>query len=519
MIDFEEIAVLDRNALYWGVPTHELMENAGSALANIAKESRKKDLSSVAIFCGLGNNGGDGMVAARHLANLHSVYVRLYLLGDSSKIRTNLATEQYCRLPKNVEIVAIEDMKSKDIKKLDLSIFSVIIDAMLGVGITGKLREPYRSIVKQINSKPKPGKGKKVEVTAPTVISADVPTGLGTDLVVLPDITVTFHDSKIGMTKQNSGKIKITDIGIPVKAEQFVGPGELTFLPRLKRDNHKGDSGRLLIIGGGPYTGAPGLVGLSALRTGVDLVHIATPQSVSDIVASFSPNFIVHPLIKGSDRLTEMDVDQIIKLIKEISADAMVIGPGLGRAKETMNAINTLISKVPTKIPLVLDADTFSALAKSEDITKLLKTYKGILTPHTGEFKKLQKALLGDKKSKSRKIELEDSVKSFAHTLGSNWTVLLKSSTDIISDGTNIKLNKTGNPGMTVGGTGDVLAGITGALLAQGLSPFKAGRCAAFISGSAGDLAWERYGRGLMATDMIELIPECLKMNGFKLNG
>ena len=126
----------------------------------------------------------------------------------------------------------------------------------------------------------------------------------------------------------------------------------------------------------------------------------------------------------------------------------------------------------------------------------------------------MQKALKKGKKDKSKKDALEDSVKSFAHTIGPNWSVILKSSTDIISDGIYIKLNRTGNPGMTVGGTGDVLAGIAGSLLAQGLSPFKAARCAAFINGSTGDVAWERYGRGLVATDIIELIPECFKANG-----
>lgn len=546
MIDFEEIAVLDKNAQYLGVPTVTLMENAGAAVAKVAQEKHKKDLSSAAIFCGLGNNGGDGMVAARYLAYDSKCYVCLYLLGSPGEIRTVIASEQFNRLPKNVEVVLLEKPDNKTIKKLDVSGYTVIIDAMLGVGISGKLKEPYREIVTLINSTQNPSKKVKEKKTGrkgssgsvsskPTIISVDVPTGLGTDSSVKPEITVTFHDSKRGMTKNNSGKIIIRDIEIPEEAGRYVGPGELTFIPSLKQFSHKGDHGRLLIIGGGPYTGAPALVGLSALRTGVDLVHIATPHRISNTVASFSPNFIVHPLLQDSNYLTEFDANLILSLLDEYAINTIVIGPGLGRAKETLNAINKVIQELPKKIPILIDADAFSALAKSKNLINLLKEHTGVLTPHHGEFNKLLSAMKGStKKSGSKKakkgkiitpdevedfkiseniLKLQEVTKQFAGKLGSNWTVLLKGPIDVISDGTRIRLNRTGNPGMTVGGTGDVLAGITGALLALGLEPFKAARAAAFINGYSGDLAWDKFGNGLTATDIIELIPQCLKDN------
>jgi NAD(P)H-hydrate epimerase len=407
---------------------------------------------------------------------------------------------------------------------------------MLGVGISGKLREPYLSIVNLINKSPKQftiqksdgtdktkasskPKKKSSEKIHRTIISVDVPTGLGTDLIVKPDITITFHAKKIGMDKKNSGEILVHDIGIPKEAEQFVGPGDLTFIQKPSQASHKGDHGKLLIIGGGPYTGAPSLVGLSALRTGVDLVHIAAPQSAANVIASFSPNFILHPLSHSSNYLKESDIKDIIKLIDYLSVSTLVIGPGLGQNKDTLKAINKAITKIPKDIPILLDADAFSALShKKVDVCKLLKDHKGVLTPHHGEFNKLILDQSSSKKISSKVDnnnfeELQALAKQFVKKINSNWTLLLKGPTDIITDGSIVKLNQTGNPGMTVGGTGDVLAGIAGSLLAQGLTTLQSARCAAFISGYSGDLAWNKFGRGLMATDIVDFIPQCLIEN------
>ncbi len=540
MIDYDEIAVLDRNAFHLGVPTFVLMENAGDGVAKTVKDNTNIRGKSAVVFCGLGNNGGDGFVAARRLVETAKCKVRVILLGMPGGIRTTIASEQFYRLPKEVEIITLDKGDTKNIKKLNIMNDTAIIDAMLGVGISGTLREPYSSIVKLINSvkqsknskiKGKKSTAKSKKKAKPLVVAVDVPTGLGTKSSVTPDITVTFHDSKTGMSSDNSGKIIIHDIGIPLEAEKYVGPGELTFLPELEQNSHKGDHGRLLIIGGGPYTGAPALVGLGALRTGVDLVHFAIPNKIYNLIAGFSPNFIVHPLEENQEYLVEKDVMRIIGLIKEISADALVIGPGLGRNTATCNAIIKIIEKVPKNKPMLIDADALTALAilsskKKIDPIKLLKKHSGILTPHAGEFTKLTSSIHGLKElkiiEKGRKkgsgkidnIEIEHYqkiVKQFAKALGPKWTVLLKGNIDIITDGKNVKLNRTGNPGMTVGGSGDVLAGIGGALLAQGMDSFKAARCAAFINGYSGDLAWDKYRNGLMATDIIDMIPQCLE--------
>jgi hydroxyethylthiazole kinase-like uncharacterized protein yjeF len=537
MLDYQEIGVLDRNSLYLGVPTFTLMEKAGSGVAQIVQDRIDVTDKSVILFCGLGNNGGDGFVAARHLANNTRGIIKLVLLGKPQKIRSIIASENFYRLPKNVEVNIIENGNESVLQNLDLRNTAVIIDAMLGVGISGSLKEPYNTIVDRINSltyggnqKKRSGAKKKDTSTndsVPLIIAVDVPTGLGTNSALKPDITVTFHDTKVGMDTKNSGEIIVHDIGIPPDAERYVGPGELTLIPRRKKESHKGDHGRLLIVGGGPYTGAPALVGLSALRSGVDLVHIATPYKISSIIASYSPNFIVHPLSHGSDFLTEIDIEVIFSLIENLAIDTIVLGPGLGRANPTLNAIKKLVIELPSNTPCVLDADVFSALADT-NIPKLLKAHRGVLTPHIGELQRLigkdltktTSAQNKPKKSLKTKPEMElaleglqNQVQNFTKTLGGNWTVLLKGNIDIITDGENIKLNRTGNPGMTVGGTGDVLAGITGALLAGGLSPFSCARAAAFISGYSGDLAWEKFGNGLTATDIIELIPQCFKDN------
>jgi NAD(P)H-hydrate epimerase len=528
MLNYEEIAVLDKNAEHLGIPTFTLMENAGKGMVSIIKDRMKLNDCDVSIFCGLGNNGGDGLVAARHLACNFRSRVRVILIGKPNNIRSNIASENFYRLPRNVEVLSIKT--TKDATRSDLDIFNdpLIIDAMLGVGITGKLKEPYKTIVKSINKigirKQKIPKKKTKQKgseggrnTDQLVVSVDVPTGLGTDCALQPDITITFHDSKFGMTKQNSGEIIIHDIGIPYDAAKFVGPGELSYIPKIVANSHKGDHGRLLVVGGGPYTGAPALVGLSAYRTGVDLVHIATPNRIAGIVAGFSPNFIIHPLTNSDHHLMEDDVKDILKIVKQSSATTLVIGPGLGSVAATKQAIRGLISKLPKKIPIVLDADALGAISelKKSDLIQLLKGRAGVLTPHYGEFRSLYSGVLtkSEIKKKGGKELDQLSILSAKYTklLGPDWSMILKGNIDIISNGDLVKLNRTGNPGMTAGGTGDVLAGITGALLSLGMKPYNAARCSAFINGYSGDLAWEKYRNGLMATDIIEQISKCLK--------
>ncbi len=482
MIDSSEIHVLDANAAYFGVPSQVLMENAGKAVAEFIK--RSGDAQHVLVLCGKGNNGGDGFVAARYLAA--DLPVTVFITSDSDTIRSQTARDNYAKLAD----LDIPVYNIKDKEKLDqlLESHDTIVDAMLGIGVSGRLRPPYDSLVKKLNDL----KGK-------TIISVDITTGLGTSLSVKPQYTITFHAAKTGMTKQNCGRIHVVDIGIPQQAEEYVGPGELMmYYPRSSTQSHKGDNGVVLVIGGGPYVGAPALTGLAALRTGADLVFVATPRRSWELVASYSADLIVKDLT--ADVLVPADVPAIKKLLSR--ATAVVLGPGLGDDARTSKAIVDILKLVVAeKIPLVVDADGFKPLGDHLDVLKKIPV---VLTPHAGEFQLISNKRLPDEVSARKNI-----VASWAKAC--QVTVLLKGPVDIITNGAQTKFNEVHNPAMTVGGTGDVLAGITGALLAKKVSPFNAARIAAFVNGTAGNQAQDKYSYGMVASDMIAEIPLVLK--------
>ncbi|MDI6708174.1 MAG: NAD(P)H-hydrate dehydratase [Candidatus Thermoplasmatota archaeon] len=475
MLTYRDVLALDRNSEYWLVPQAELMENAGRAVAGVALRHIEKG-RNVIIICGLGNNGGDGFVAARYLKE-NNCNVKVILLGKPEDIKTEIAKANYDRVRDIAE--SFENVNlAKELEKAD-----IIIDAMLGVGVSGKLKEPYLSVVKLIDK----------YKSSKFIIAVDVPTGLGTTFAVIPNITVTFHDLKEGMSRKNSGRIIVEDIGIPKEAEKCTGPGELVYYPKPEKDSKKGDNGRVLVIGGGPYTGAPALAASAAYRTGVDLVHLAVPSAIYQITASYSPNFIVHSVDR--EILTQNAIGKILELAEKV--DSVVIGPGLGNAKETKVAIKELVAKIT--LPLVIDANAFDAIKLHN-----IKNKTGVVTPHSKEFKKLTGQAFP--KELDKRIS---SVEKFAKQV--KMVILLKAPIDIISNGSKTKLSYTGNEAMTVGGTGDVLAGIVAALLAKKVEPFRAACMGAFINGHAGDLVFKEKSYSLLATDIIEKIPMVLK--------
>jgi len=260
----------------------------------------------------------------------------------------------------------------------------------------------------------------------------------------------------------------------------------------LKRhkDSHKGSNGIVLVVAGSKiYTGAPIFTALGTLRAGVDLTYLAAPQRAADSAAAYTPDLITIQL--EGDFLKPEHVKKIENYFER--ADVLIIGPGLGKDNKSEKAILEIIRQFPK--PIVIDADAIHAISKNLSV---LKNKSIILTPHRREFKKL-----------SGKKVSEKTVKEFAKA--NNCVVLLKSSIDIISNGKQIKSNKTGNAGMTVGGTGDVLAGVTAGLLAQKFTPFDSAYYAAKIVGSAGDLAYAEKGYGLLASDVLEKVPFALK--------
>jgi ADP-dependent NAD(P)H-hydrate dehydratase / NAD(P)H-hydrate epimerase len=462
-ISSEEMHSTDMNCAYFGLIPLQLMENAGCALAS---EVRSRAAGKrIAIVAGRGNNGGDAFVAARHLAGFE---VNTYLLGRSRDIATEEAKRNW-EILQRLEHDLTEVVDAND---LDLKNFDLIVDAIFGTGIRGPVKGLEAAAIDAINQSGK------------LILSVDVPSGMGTNKVVRANSVVTFHRQKPGL----AGDVKVVDIGIPPEAEFFVGPGDLWLVGRRTPESHKGDSGRILVIGGGPYTGAPALTAMAALRAGADIVTVATPKSASATVAGFSPNLIVREL--SQDHLCPKDLELLKDQIPR--HDVVVMGMGLGRDPETIEALARII---PLCKKTVIDAD-----ALQPDLP-----LKGIVTPHAGEFQRISGVHLSDTGYRERVEPLK------AYSRQQGLVVLLKGKVDLISDGEAVRANTTGNPGMTVGGTGDVLAGVTAALYAR-TSAMRAATAAAFVNGKAGDLVYLEKDFGMVATDVIEKIPEAMRL-------
>lgn len=467
----EEVKVLDINSRHLGVTTIALMENAGAAVARYVTDNYPVT-TRVAVLCGRGNNGGDGFVVARHL--VVRMPVAVFLLDPEEGASSTIS-----RMNLHKVRTLVRDHRTFETKEFDL-----IVDAMLGVGLKGRPREPVAGMIRRLNKSRKP------------VVSVDVPSGWPSDLVVRPQATVTFHAAKSGMNRKNSGRIIVADIGIPEEAQTYCGPGDFSFLPKRKPDAHKGDAGRVLVIGGGPYTGAPAFTGMAAMRSGVDLVFVATPEPAALPVAVYSPNLIVRSL--DGDVLNEAHVPELLSMSKDV--DVVAIGPGLGSAQETARAVQKFVQRCAK--PMVIDADAIGACGSKPAV---LRNKQVVLTPHAGEFRRLSGKALGT----DDPVKRGEKVKEAAAKLRAN--ILLKGAVDVISDGGTVKLNRTGNNALAVGGTGDVLTGIVAGMVAQGAKPFHAARIGAFAMGLAGDLAFEEKSFGLLATDVIDKIPIVLR--------
>lgn len=468
MITATEMRVLDRNAQHFGISVLDLMENAGKGVADVARQDFAAAGKRVLVVCGTGNNGGDGFVAARHLSK--DAKVTLLLARPPDQIATDEARTNLARIK---GLTVLEGLDRSEGAMADAD---VVIDALLGTGVTSPLREPYATLIREMNASGRP------------ILSVDVPSGLGADACVRPRVTATMYDAKEGMTPENSGTIRVVDIGIPAQVARTIGPGEFLLYPRPRDESHKGDNGSLLIVAGGPFTGAPALVALGALGMGADLVHIATPALAAPIVAGYSPNFIVHPLV--GHRLLNEDVEMVLELAAK--ANALAIGPGLGDSPGALVSVRSIIKAVD--LPIVFDADAIRAVGQE---TAVLAKKRAVATPHAREFTRLTGKTLPDS-LEERAMMVQDAAKALG------ITILLKGHVDIVSDGTRTKFNHTGNAGMTVGGTGDVLCGAVGGLLSKGAPPFDAARIAAFSNGSAGDLAFKEKSYGLTATDVAD---------------
>jgi ADP-dependent NAD(P)H-hydrate dehydratase / NAD(P)H-hydrate epimerase len=398
------------------------------------------------VLCGKGNNGGDGFVAARHLCR--DCVVTVIVL--SRDIRTENAARNYRALSHcGVSVIIADTPDAVRACRDRISAADVVIDAMLGTGITGALREPYATCVKVVR-----------DVGVP-VVAADTPTpGLPASVVC------SFHRAK-------AGDPVVIEIGIPDEAEYFTGPGDLLMVPQKGHASHKGAGGEVLVIGGGPYQGAPYLAGMAAIRAGADIVRVATPHMLP------CPDLIVEQT--EGRMIREEDTNRLAGLATH--ADVTVCGCGLGT--ESHGVITDI---APDMGRAVFDADALrQPLPVAGD---------SIYTPHAGEFSRMTGFRLpNDIIGRGRMVRDH----------GPAGVTLAKGPVDVISDTSRVRFSRTGTPHMTVGGTGDVLAGVVGALFCR-LPAFEAAALGAYVNGCAGESLIDR-GDGLAATDLLTRIP------------
>jgi len=498
-ITSREMRALEANAQYFGVSLLQLMENAGRSVAQETITRFQKNKKAL-VFCGLGGNGGDGFVAARHLLGA-GFEVTVVLVGRSRDINHEAALSNWGileSLQDKVELLEASD--SSLIPKVDAGI---VIDALLGTGTKGKLKPPISKAVDYINSL----SGVKIAVDVPTGIDSDTGEVLGT--AVKADLTITFHKAKPGLEKAKRyvGELVVTDIGLPMEMEQFAGPGDVLMVTKSRSPtSHKGDFGRLLVIGGSEvYSGAPTLVSLAAQRTGVDIVYLAAPAKTASAISSMSPDLITIKL--EGNNLNPANMETIKPYLGMV--DAVAMGPGLGLNPETLKFVKACVDEVEkAKKPLLLDADGLKAFAKFKRQLKVPL----VLTPHAGEY-----AILTGEELPENQDERVLAVQKTAKKL--NATVLVKGKVDVICSPERSKLNFTGNPGMTVGGTGDVLSGIVAGLMARKADVFEAAVAGAFVNGAAGDFVAAEIGFHMVATDLIDFIPSVFEdpMNHLKV--
>ena len=490
----DDMTIAELNSEFLGVTHFQMMEAAG---ANIAREIESRILQGktrlkIHVIAGPGKNGGDGFAAARHLAS-RGYKVRVTLIGRLNDVREPSAKQELTPLLEMENSIEFESLPdSSQLRPLQTD---VILDAILGTGVNGDLQQPLLGAVRIVNR----SKGFKVALDLPSGLDAD--TGQAHGEAVKADLTLSLHKVKLGLIKgkQYSGEIVAVPIGIPPEAETYAGPGDFKILWKPRPEHaHKGDYGRLLVIGGSEnFTGAPAFSGLAATKCGTDLVYVAAPARTSEIIASYSPDLITIKL--PGEHLNPKSLTELERWVKTV--DAVVLGPGIGLHSETQEIIGKIISQIESAgKPLVIDADALKIFGRRR---RKLKT-SAVLTPHAGEFAEvLQRKISPDLSLR------QEAVVQLAKETGA--TVVLKGQVDIIADETRIKLNKTGNPYMTVGGTGDVLTGIIGGLLAQHVEPYRASAAGTFLNGLAGDMLIGEKGPTVTPLALVDHIPKAIK--------
>ena len=491
-----------------GIPSLVLMENAGRQVV-AAMESFYEDLAerNVAIICGKGNNGGDGFVVARTL-HQRGIEASVFLVGQVTDVKgdARLNLEILGRL--GVTVVEIVDEGQWDLHLSEISSHDLIVDALFGTGLKSALSGIYETVIADINA------------SAIPVVSIDVPSGMSADTsdvigdCIEASLTVTLGAPKLPLilppAEQKSGEVVIADIGIPVSVfEALDGPRvELMTREQIRSvitpreaDAHKGDFGRVLIVAGSRgKTGAAVLAAQGALKSGAGLVTVATPRCCAAIVAMQAPEYMTEALEETVDGTVDFAAADYALALR---ADAMAVGPGLGRGQGVATFVRELLEN--SEIPLVFDADALNAFADDPASLVGRDGRDIIITPHPGEMARLVGCAVDDVQADRLGIARDF---ASAHKV---YVVLKGYRTLIATPDGKIFINPTGSPGMATGGTGDVLAGMLAGWLAQLLDAEAACRLAVYLHGAAGELADADEGEvSMTAVDLVAHIGDAV---------
>lgn len=500
LLTADETRAAEAAAVEAGVPLSVLMERAGAALA--AEAAALAPEGRIVVAAGKGNNGGDGWVAARLLA-ASGREVRVLAVGDPDGLPEPAAAA--FRAAADAGVSWSEAAGPQD-AVLAFAHAALVIDALLGIGATGEPRPPYAEVIAALND------------ADAFVLAADVPSGVdassGTAAgeAVLADATVTFSAPKLGLALQPgralAGTVVLADVGVPAAALEVEGGAEswdaddyAAWLPLPGVLENKYTRGHLLVVGGAPgTTGAACLAATAALRSGAGYVTVACPAPSLPVIECKLTAPVKLALPATADgALDPAALETLLAAARR--ADAVVIGPGLGRAESTCEVVRAFLERA--EAPVVVDADALFALAGHAAVVEG-RAHATVLTPHSGEAGRLL-GVGGDAVD-------EDRVRSARELAAAGPVVVLKGPATLVAGSGRLVVNATGGPSLATLGTGDVLAGVVGALLAQGVPALEAGALGAYLQGTAGDLA----ARDLTpvcctADDVIAYLPEAVR--------
>jgi hydroxyethylthiazole kinase-like uncharacterized protein yjeF len=503
----EQMRQIDRTAIDdIGIPGSVLMENAGrQTVSHLCSYFGKVKGKKIAVFAGPGNNGGDGFVVARHLQQL-GAQVRVFLLVGADRIMGDAAV--HFRIVCNLHIPVSFLLGPEDLQGLEPDYFDLIVDALFGTGLKRQIEGHFARVIEMMNSASCP------------VVAVDMPSGLDSDtggicgVAVKADLTVTFGVAKLGHFvfpgREMVGALEVADIGIP---SQVVAEAGLTcelldrkraaqFVAHRPINSHKGTYGHMLVLAGSiGKTGAAILCCQGALRAGAGLVSLCAARALNAIFESALYEAMTIPVAGGDDGAPSINDLELILAAME-GKQAAVVGPGLGTADETAELVRRIYQHAD--ISLLVDADAINILAADKNSLSRATAAVRILTPHPGEM-----ARLTGKTSSSIQQNRLEAAREFAQQ--HNVYLVLKGAGTIVAapDGT-LAVNASGNPGMAAGGMGDVLSGIIGGLLVQGLDPWEACCLGVYVHGLAADRLAEKAPYGYLAGEVAERVPSVI---------